>query len=166
MLNDTYQKYIFLDIDGVLNGNKSRAKNPYGHPGLDKTKMRYLKQIVITTDARLVLISDWRLSFLNGDPFGKMSAYITKRLSEVGLTFDLVSEDRRYRKRGDDIRTYIREHPCNGFVILDDTDYDEYYDADLYPHYLQTDSKDGLQKEHITVAVKKLKLPVHLAEGN
>ena len=71
-------KYIFLDIDGVLNSSRTRAKSPYDCPGIGKKHLDILKTIADKTDGKIVLISDWRLSFLPDDHMPKMADYIVK----------------------------------------------------------------------------------------
>lgn len=53
-------RIIFLDIDGVLNDRKTRSQSPDGFTFVDTPKIRRLKRIIDTTDAKVVLSSDWR----------------------------------------------------------------------------------------------------------
>ena len=157
-------KFIFLDIDGVLNGNDThfiRLNKQQNTIGIGRKQLSCLNKIVEETDAKIVLISDWRLSFLPDDHLPKMASYITKKLAEIGLSLSLVSNVHRFEIRGEEIRKYIRENPCNGFVIIDDTDYKEYYEKDLYPHFLQTNYKKGLEEKDIKNAIEKLNIPLY-----
>ena len=52
-------KAIFLDIDGVLNEEKSRS-SCCGYRGIDDKKVEILAKIVKETGARLVLTSTWK----------------------------------------------------------------------------------------------------------
>lgn len=60
-----YTKVIFLDIDDVLNGIKSKSYfiNEQGQVfcGIDKDKMRRLVHIVEETGAKIILNSSWRI---------------------------------------------------------------------------------------------------------
>ena len=49
-------KVIFLDIDGVLNEEKSRSRC-VGYKGIDDKKAENLAKIVRATDAKIVLVS-------------------------------------------------------------------------------------------------------------
>lgn len=152
------QKYVFIDIDGVLNCGSTGARNPYGNAGIEKKKLDLLKKIVDETEAEIVLISDWRLSFLPHDEFPEMADYITKKLSSVGLTLQLVSDVPRYEDRADEIRRWFEKHPCKGFVILDDDDFSGYHDADLMPHWIRTQYRKGLTEEESERAIAILKI--------
>ena len=50
-------KIIFLDIDGVLNSEFSKAYMPNGYVGIDSDKLQNLKYIVDTTGAEIYLTS-------------------------------------------------------------------------------------------------------------
>lgn len=56
--NTTPDKYIFLDIDGVLNSQKTRVNDP---KNIDRTLTKNLSVIVKATKAKIVLSSTWRL---------------------------------------------------------------------------------------------------------
>ena len=150
------ENYIFLDIDGVLNHRGTRAKAPYDCPGISAKHLDVLKQIVEMTDAKIVLISDWRLSFLPGDHMPEMAAYITKMLEKKGLGFELVSCEHRYQDRPEQIRNWLHAHPAKGFVILDDEDFSGYLEPDMAPHWIRIDPVKGLLPEHIREAVSRM----------
>ena len=87
-------KVIFLDIDGVLNSEKT--SNPRDLPYvIDKRLLRVFKRIVARTHAKIVLISDWR-----HDPAGLFSC------RHWGLRYDDVVPDRPKKSRGDQIRAF------------------------------------------------------------
>jgi histidinol phosphatase-like enzyme len=52
-------KVVFLDIDGVLNEEKSRSRC-CGYKGIDDKKVGNLAKIVKQTNAEIVLISTWK----------------------------------------------------------------------------------------------------------
>ena len=55
-------KVIFLDVDGVLNCQKTEAKCR-GFIGVDSKKVKLLKKIVDATDAKIVLSSSWKIGW-------------------------------------------------------------------------------------------------------
>ena len=152
--------YIFLDIDGVLNDKNTRAQAPYHCTGIGKKHLDILKKIVDATQGKIVLISDWRLSFFPEDHMPDMAKYILKTLHKYDLDFELVSDVHKYRMRDSDIREWIMTHPTKGFIIIDDDEYPGYNDADLQPHWIQTDPDQGLLETHYQEAVSKMKMSV------
>ena len=79
-----------------------------------------MKTITDKTDGKIVLISDWRLSFLPDDHMPEMADYIVKRLDSVGLSLELVSDDHCYEMRAEKIAEWIRNNPTEGYIIIDD----------------------------------------------
>lgn len=152
--------YIFLDIDGVLNSKHTKAKGPYGNPGIGKKHLEILKTIVDKTDGEIVLISDWRLSFLPNDHMSDMANYISKKLESVGLSMTIVSENPCYENRSDEISEWMLNNPTKKFIILDDS-FCSGYEADtMQPHWIQTDFRKGLEEKHIEEAIEKMAIPV------
>lgn len=153
-------KYIFLDIDGVLNSRLTRAKAPYDCKGIGKKHLAVLKEIVNQTDGEIVLISDWRLSFLPNDHMPLMADYIATTLNKQGLSLELVSTNHQYEIRSKEIKEWIKTHKTEGYIILDDGD-DKWYNIDsIRPHWVHTDYRKGLTEEHIPEAISKMMLPV------
>jgi hypothetical protein len=55
-------KIIFIDVDGVLNNSHTTDTTPDGFNGIDPENVKNLKKILIKTDAKIVLSSQWRLA--------------------------------------------------------------------------------------------------------
>src|SRR4051812_43157756 len=59
------EKYLFLDIDGVLNNH---VKMDNGYCGIDARRMRLLGQLVDRVPrVKIYLVSAWRYMILSGD---------------------------------------------------------------------------------------------------
>jgi hypothetical protein len=121
-------KIIFLDIDGVLNCDKT--PNPREFPYIvDKKLLERLKRLLERTKAKVVLSSSWRC-----DPVGLLAA------KHWGVPFIDVCPDRPKSPRGKEMLTWLAEHPrVTRFAIIDDED-DELDDLPLF----QPSSKTGI----------------------
>ena len=139
-------KVIFLDIDGVLNCEGSRSRCA-GYRGIDDKKAENLAQIVRATGAKIVLISTWKDDWRKTDKAhqGMMANYLDKKLKKQGLaawdkTRDFVGE--RYLSRGEGIFEYLARGGVQGYVILDDFQFD-YDSCGLTGNYVKTDNYNG-----------------------
>lgn len=147
-------KVIFLDIDGVLNYTEWYVddRNPgnlYGQEGdLDPLCVDRIKHICDETGAKVVISSDWRLSWL-----GTLS-----RLGRLGLTEDYIIDKTPYFKsdmpRGQEIEYWLECHPdCTNFVIIDDrTDFTD----DQRPHFIHIDPMYGINDDDVDIAIMTL----------
>ena len=82
-------KYIFLDIDGVLNSMDWFEQNKYtkGYTEINPGKVKLLKEIVDRTDAKIILSSTWRSLAAHDDkPEHEMYTYLRTSLEEFGLS--------------------------------------------------------------------------------
>lgn len=135
-------KYIFLDIDGVLNHEQwydSQHNNPDAKPFplscFDPQCVARVNEILEKTGAQLVISSSWRFD---------RELYLT--LNSVGLNskFECTSSRRNkgcenFECRGEEIQEFLRTHNYNpetdNYVIIDD-------DSDMLeeqlPHFFQT----------------------------
>ena len=120
------QKYLFLDIDGVLNTGRSDHLNPkcYGHH-FDNEAVKNLRWIIDNTGAKIVISSSWRHLGLT-------------RLQElwrdwnlpgeiVGCTPGVWGNDEVFAIRGAEIQRWLDEHvevPFS-YVVIDDFKKDE-----------------------------------------
>ena len=131
-------KIIFLDIDGVLNCDKTA--NPRKFPYVvDKRLLARLKKLLDRTGAKVVLTSTWRL-----DPIGLFAA------KHWGVPFIDISPDMPKSSRCSEVLTWLSRHPkITRYVIIDDED-DELDELPLF----QPSSKTGLTGQ-ITKGVEK-----------
>ena len=112
-----FMQVIFLDFDGVLNNNSyfldSKEKAPFF---LQDEKMILLKQIVDSTNAKIVLSTSWR-EIWNSD------LDISLKLKDYFYSFDLsvydVTKNINYN-RPLEISTWLKENNVSSYVILDD----------------------------------------------
>jgi len=125
------RKVIFLDIDGVLNCDKT--PNPRKFPYVvDKRLLARLKRLLAKTRAQVVLTSSWRL-----DPVGLLAAKYW-RIPFVDTLPDLPKKARR-----DEILSWLAAHPkTRRYAIIDDED-DGLDELPLF----QPSSKTGITPE-------------------
>lgn len=169
------EKYIFLDIDGVLATPKS-IEGMGGEWKIEDEKQKLLKHIIYSTGANIVLSSSWRKWDLESTiEFMKQEGFWFYDLI-VGVTIRAYQYIDRTKKihlsipRGVEIQQWIDTniHSDNGknferkklgvdyqYVILDD-------DSDmLYTqrnNFIHTNSNDGLTKNECMKAIEILNL--------
>lgn len=138
-------KYIFFDIDGVLN-TENTWKIPYQ---LIDTKIKLLAKLQTETNARLVLISTWRLGYDSN--YDKCSEQIKKLIDlfkQNNIFISDITPILKNRSRDAEIERFLYFHPCDRYVVLDDDD-------SLYIHkenIVKIDSKIGLTHQNIKTA--------------
>ena len=145
-------KYLFLDIDGVLNTPASKARCGY-YIGIDNAKVLLLRHIIEETGAEIVLHSTWKENW-EKDPLRKrmqdeLANYLDKKLRAAGLVaMDKTPDyaDGRYLSRGEGIVEFLHARPWESFVILDDLQFD-YDSCGLTAYFVKTDEKFGLTAE-------------------
>jgi hypothetical protein len=137
---DRLSKVIFLDIDGVL--NCQRTSNPRHLPYIiDDALLTRLRQLVDRTDASVVLSSTWRY-----DPAGIFSA------KRYGIPFIDVIPDLPHEPRRKEILQWLQEHPeVTRYIVIDDED----DDLDSLPLF-QPSSGTGLTEEIVAGAAEYL----------
>lgn len=133
-------KVIFLDVDGVLNctTSKSRCMN---YVGIDADKIRRLKEIVDTTDAKIVLTTTWKDHYEVGayKQIEKSAKYLNNKFRKYELkVYDKTSE-KRWVDRALGIFNWLDEHPeVTHWLILDDDRFVNYDDPRIEPHWVKT----------------------------
>lgn len=165
-------KYIFLDIDGVLNTVSSISsseniwlsspKNPeldlvFGHMiyQIEEEKVDLLNQIVKETSAKIIISSTWRLLFKLDD--------LISLLKFKGLIGEIVGVtpngllNREWGKRilrSEEIYAYLLENNLqnNQFVIIDDDD-----DAGISFEDKFVKTIDGLTLDNVDQVINILK---------
>ena len=133
-------KVIFLDIDGVLNCEKT--PNPRKFPYIvDAELLGRLRQLLERTGASVVLSSTWRY-----DPAGIFSA------THYGIPFIDVTPDLPKEPRCKEILRWLRQNPeVSRYVVIDDED----DDLDGLPLF-QPSSRIGLTDEIVAGAADYL----------
>jgi histidinol phosphatase-like enzyme len=156
-------KYLFLDIDGVLN-SESWYKWRYAHKGLkwinkvypicefDPKAIKLLNNIIYRTGAKIVISSSWRI--------GRTVKELSLLLQRAGLKYSVYSKTKYHFKgpRGREIAWWLDENNAKtaNYVILDD-------DTDILPdqaaHFVHTNWISGLtykeQKQVISILNKR-----------
>ncbi len=151
-------KFIFLDIDGVLNNSKTYddRKTPVL---LDRKNMRNVGRIVDSTDAKIVLVSSYKDSWSKFTYSGQgvIGRYLVLKFSEYGLSiYDKTETAGSLDCRGKGVKKYIEEHETESFVIIDDSESD-YIKEGLSDNWVQTNKESGgLTKPLALQAIKIL----------
>ena len=142
-------KYLFLDIDGVLNHDEWFESLTYKHNRdnwkvsmFDPECVKRVNKILQETRSELVVSSSWRgMDDLEeifegvGLPFKFWrTPYADQIYPDLDPIRDLYNDDIRYW-RGSEIKYFLERHPCDSYVILDD-------DTDMLPeqmdHFINT----------------------------
>lgn len=173
---DEKDRIIFLDIDGVLNGESKLSlflykifyffhkelwlKEKLNIFSVQEKKMKILSEIVKRTDAKIVLCAAMRFTWFNV-PY-EMQRKKCKRLSLFLYKYNLDIIDVTHNMhdgytREDEINSWLLTHKdmVSSYIIIDD-------ENELYPHlgekHLVRTSSDnskisGLSKKHINEAL-------------
>ena len=156
-------KIIFLDIDGVLNCRSTKDRCGQ-YIGIEDGKVKLLKEIVDSCNAKLILVSTWKENWYK-DPRLKskqddLANYLDEKLSKEGLVISDKTDDYHYLHRGDGILEYLRHIQWLGisvsrYIIIDDEIFD-YISTKMTKHLISTSFKDGLLPKHVKRAIKLL----------
>ena len=139
-------KYIFLDIDGVLNapGDKNLIEGV-----IDKNKYSLLIQIINETNAKVVIISSRRL-------YQEDRNILLKALDEIYDSLSFISFKLLSKYRKDEIKMFLTDKEFESYVILDDIDCYYTLDNEINKHFIYIDGVVGLTKENVDKAIKIL----------
>ena len=108
-------KYLFLDVDGVLNTSSSWNIRYQ----LNKKLVSNLAMIVKKTDAKLVLSSTWRYGWDNDAPSPQITK-LKEYLKEAGIYIEDITPVLQGRSRDTEINRYLYFHPCDKYIVVDD----------------------------------------------
>lgn len=154
-------KIIFLDIDGVLNTDKSRSRCGTV-VGIDNDKLLRLKKIVDETNAKIVLVSTWKEHWerLQSRKIyqDELADYLDRKFKRVGLpVYDKTPSkfDCEYLSRGEGIVEYTYGRKIESFVIIDDYQFD-YDRCGLTDYFVKTNQSSGLTDEKAQRAIEIL----------
>lgn len=156
-------KVIFLDIDGVLNGDDSPPLFSEGWPlsHLETHLIEKINKIADTLDltdeskTKIVISSSWRVRFSYTE--------LVEMLKEKGLRVEVIDVTPRiiprkmsvYIRRGQEIKEWLHttREIIEKFVIIDDDSDME----DLKPRLIRTDYRIGITDRDVDRAIQMLK---------
>lgn len=155
------QFVIFLDVDGVLD-----VFDPNAHiQKLLPEAIERLSRLVTRTNAKIVVISDWRYgsrSYVEYCRKNKQYAvqcdnwsYLEEALNKAGISIhDVTPWDKELMTRTEEISAYLDANPqIYNYVILDDCFQDDYSsDSDIQGHLVKIDALKGLQDNDLVRA--------------
>ena len=157
-------RYIFLDVDGVLNNANTKAINPSGYVGVSSKLVRNLAKIVFATGAGIILSSDWKGGWSRARyDCDEDVGYLIDRLKKCNLrildrTYDVKEVDNDYTDRGVGIKKFLEsKEDVEGYVILDDHVFAD-FDEEQMKHLVHTDSDKGLTDEDVSKAIDILSI--------
>jgi len=119
-------KVIFLDIDGVLNGDLFVPTDDKPGVLIDGMRLDLVKHIVDETGAKIVLSSSWKGHWGKTDAeCDETGREINAIFAEKGLSiYDKTPVYTRDRKR--EIIEWLNAHPnVTNFVVIDDSPFEE-----------------------------------------
>ena len=169
------KKVIFLDVDGVLNSDRTL----YESISLEDDLILNLKELVNKTGAKIILSSSWRLStdavatlMDKLDKFGlvifgmtcdgvdldwleKYEFDVTKKYLGTKFDYDENRQIKITHDRGAEIFKWLHDHDDCAYVILDDEieDIKPYFSESVI---VKTSYKTGLIKEDVKKAIQIL----------
>jgi hypothetical protein len=148
------QKYLFLDIDGVMN-----SFDDYNMTGeeflnkindisfvISKKQIDLLNEIVEEYNPKIVLSSYWRTRY----PIQK----INKIFKDNGFKGEVIAKTdekgEEHKDRWNQIKRFIDRNNVESYIILDDDSL-----GNEAKNHIKTDSYIGIEKEHIN-KIKRL----------
>lgn len=134
-------KYIFLDIDGVLNSE---------HTWDDKMSnficdqyLENLRNIVEKTEAKIILSSSWRVYFgeYTKEPRNIFAIHLVQALAKHNLKLHDMTpfiKGKFSNERGLEIKTYIDQHKITDYIIIDDEEFSDFKKHIDMSRFIQT----------------------------
>lgn len=131
------QKFLFLDIDGVLNNDSTKVRIPGTlfqsvEPALVKLYLDWLKD---RPDISVVLSSSWRTA-----------AYARDELNSKGITWIATTPSLHTECRGDEVKAFLSPFTDYRYAILDDC---YWFLPEQLSFFVETDYKTGLTSEDL-----------------
>ena len=147
--NNSHQKYLFLDIDGVLNDHSIYDKLGIDHHHtknfiLQKEKINLLNQIVEKYNPIIILSSYWRKKYSI-----KKINKIFKKNGFIGHISDkTTNKGKEHDDRWNQIKKYITKNNIKNFIILDDLHLTKHHDS-IVPNLIKPNSNVGILPKHL-----------------
>lgn len=155
-------KVIFLDVDGVLCTPLSVALSnllrlPMDRQLFDPAALFWLRRLVKTTGAAVVLSSSWREELYRDEPVCRAvidNLYRTLARNHTPITD--VTPLLEQGGKGAEIAAWLQAHPCRGYAVLDDRDCFGSAPA-VGEHWIQVPPERGLRYREYLAARQLLR---------
>lgn len=150
-INITTNKYLFLDIDGVLNSfddydvdGKEFLENIHNLTFiLSDRQISLLNNIIDKYHPKIILSSYWRNRYSLKTLQNKFEdAGFKGKILAITPSFGGEHEDRWQQ-----IKHYIDDNDVSDYIILDDSPLDR--KNTKFPNWIKTDSYHGLDQKHL-----------------
>ena len=165
-------KFIFLDVDGVLNNIHTERCNPSGFTGISRKLVKNLASVIRATEAIIILTSDWKIGWESFDFCCSEDAkYLNTELAKEGLkisgkTYDNHVYDQYFEDRGKGIKTLLsNQKNVESYVVIDDHVFSD-FDEDILNRLVKTDANKGFMEEDAGRAIEILSQPCVEKKGN
>ena len=119
---------VFLDIDGVVCTELSWRmtelfRRPLEKMWFDPIALWWIRWLVRRTGAEIVLSSSWRDALTVDDPLSKaFVGNLYDAMRRNGTPFFDAAPQLDSGDKGEEIAYWLKGHPCESYVILDDHD--------------------------------------------
>ncbi len=144
--------YIFLDVDGVLNTSTDWGRRIYS---LDPAcVMAFCKLIKALPDPKVVLSSTWRNGIARDGTTAVHIDDLMHALRPAGITVLDKTGVAPDGSRSKEIEHYLRRHPADEYIILDD-DAELFDRGDKTPHLYLTSVETGLTDRDVVKILKE-----------
>ena len=141
---------LFLDVDGVLNHDNSKAMCG-GLIGISDCNLKVLKQIIDLYDFKVVLSSTWRHSWNTED---NCDRYMKNKFRKFDIKIlDITSTKTSDGNRGMQIIEWLKSHNVDKWVVLDDEIFNDFEQYGIIENLVKTKfyNGGGLKEEHIDI---------------
>lgn len=145
-----------MDFDGVLNTDQyqarlavegKQAKDAWGAL-FDPRAVANLHKIVAATNARIVISSSWRYIHRLGSL--RMMWSVRELPYEI---YEVIPAGASYISRGEEIGCYLKAHPTDNYVIIDDLDD---FTESQHSHFVETNPIVGITEKDANKAIRIL----------
>lgn len=150
---------VFLDVEGVLNNlhdaevhyEKTKDQSLVYEGPFSKESMETLREIVLKTNSKIVVISSWRTSEKGRKVLNEVLEEYS--LSKYLIGYTPIDRQKREREIIQYLKTEFDEDDDIRFVILDDES--SFYEK-LYGHLVAINPYYGLTKKYINECINIL----------
>lgn len=149
--NNSYPKYLFLDIDGVMNSfDDYKMTNEEFMKQLNKISfklnpkhIKILNNVVEKYNPKIILSSYWRTRF----SLEKINDLFKKEGFKGQISDITDDQGKEHDNRWNQIKRYIDKNDVKNYIILDDEHITK--NETVVPNFVKTNSYVGLTKKSL-----------------